>query len=58
MKEEMKDPTLCTCICHTQEGVRHCMPCCHVCPKCGKNITGFVSGRHKEFCEGQKEEKE
>lgn len=47
----------CHCQCHTNPSMHHCMPCCHTCPHCGKNIkTGIFYESHVEHCE--KEQKE
>jgi hypothetical protein len=28
----------CHCICHGNDDVKHCMPCCSTCGYCGRNI--------------------
>jgi hypothetical protein len=40
----------CTCICHTNEHVMHCMPCCNICTECGKNIKPIFMKKHLEKC--------
>jgi len=40
----------CTCICHHEEGVYHCMPCCHQCRHCGANIQICFIGEHEKRC--------
>lgn len=32
------DYEVCHCDCHLDDSTRHCMPCCHECPICKKNI--------------------
>lgn len=44
---------ICTCSCHTTEGVRHCMPCCAQCPHCHMNIVTFMYDAHVEACEAE-----
>ena len=39
----------CTCDCHTNESIMHCMPCCHTCPNCGKYIK-FSYEEHVKEC--------
>jgi len=48
MKKSIEE---CNCICHRNPGgVRHCMPCCTICPVCGKNIRIMHIQTHIERC--------
>ena len=40
----------CDCICHRQDGVIHCMPCCHDCPVCGNHIKFEAHQAHVATC--------
>lgn len=46
----------CTCICHSEEGVYHCMPCCHQCRHCGEHIQTCYIEEHEARCAGEREE--
>jgi hypothetical protein len=45
----------CDCSCHYMEGVAHMMPCCYVCPECGKR-SAWPEHQclycHSHMCEG------
>ena len=30
MSDDLKETAICTCDCHKQVGVMHCMPCCDI----------------------------
>lgn len=54
----MKKLDECTCICHRSPGVKHCVPCCNICPRCGKNIIRGRYQQHLKECLDTKEENE
>jgi len=41
---------ICSCPCHVHTDIKHCVPCCAICPNCGQNIaTGYME-QHLEHC--------
>jgi hypothetical protein len=42
----------CYCPCHTNPDIKHINACCHVCPKCGRNILTYMFEVHKNNCKG------
>lgn len=40
----------CNCICHREDGVLHCMPCCYDCPVCGRRIKLTAHQAHVAAC--------
>lgn len=45
----------CHCSCHNSDmEVYHCMPCCHQCPHCGKNIVTHAYDQHVEECRNER----
>jgi len=50
-----KDNSICTCPCHNPGAkIMHTMPCCTICPACGKNIRIGYNSTHITFCNGNK----
>lgn len=48
----------CTCICHRSgSAVKHCIPCCYICPGCGKNIIKGLYNKHIKECSWMKYKK-
>ncbi|NTU99201.1 hypothetical protein HGA64_04330 [Candidatus Falkowbacteria bacterium] len=42
---------LCDCSCHEKNSLMmHCVPCCHVCEICGKNIKPILIDEHMRIC--------
>lgn len=50
LQEVKNDFEICTCECHTDENIRHMMPCCCQCKYCGENIKIHSFDSHKERC--------
>lgn len=48
--EEVKDNSICECVCHSGEDVAHSFPCCYECPKCKKNIVEYAYNAHLNNC--------
>lgn len=41
----------CTCRCHVSGStIKHRIPCCHICPGCGKNIIKMYYEKHIKEC--------
>ncbi|MFA5747790.1 MAG: hypothetical protein WC872_01620 [Candidatus Absconditabacterales bacterium] len=43
---------LCHCDCHTNDSMKHCVPCCYECPNCHENIITIKFFNHVEDCTG------
>jgi hypothetical protein len=42
---------LCRCLCHhNPDMIKHCVPCCSICPVCKQNIKHFAWEEHKKKC--------
>jgi hypothetical protein len=33
----------CPCMCHKSSSVKHCIPCCIICPICKQGIVGNIN---------------
>ncbi len=47
---------VCDCECHRSPNVKHCMPCCGVCPHCHEHIRFLYLDGHIRACAGKKED--
>lgn len=45
----------CDCSCHREAGVYHCMPCCHICPNCGRRINISSYPFHIDGCKEEQD---
>lgn len=58
LKEMVKSLEECTCRCHISGStVKHRIPCCRVCPGCGKNIIKGLYSKHLKECSWMKYKK-
>lgn len=44
----------CTCLCHKDKNIVHCVACCNKCPYCDKNIRMAYYDEHVEKCKNKK----
>jgi hypothetical protein len=45
----------CRCGCHSNPGaVKHCIPCCDICPICNRGVKGSLAEHIEEIHGGQK----
>ena len=49
------DHTICTCECHENKSMHHCVACCSKCEKCGKRIITGLEEDHKKLCPKEQE---
>jgi hypothetical protein len=40
----------CYCQCHNDPSIKHCMPCCRTCTKCGRHILEVFYEDHLRDC--------
>lgn len=48
----IKDFERCYCDCHITNKVKHIIPCCIYCPKCGERIKQAYVESHYRQCDG------
>lgn len=50
MKSDSIDHDQCDCSCHSNDSIKHCIPCCKKCDICGKNIKLHHYNLHINNC--------